>query len=472
MTDLQTIRVLAKGGVIAPGDLQRVCQVAGALGCDHIGLSSRQEILLRVPAGRTAMARDELVKTGLPFETEPGGKANIVTSYGAMGIYPATPWLLAGTYLDILEGFAYQPRLKINLTDPQQPLVPRFSGELNFIASTHSLCWHLYVQLPAPVPNGQWWPVLVGSEDIPGLCYAIEQAYFNEGVTDPGGLVRAVARQLPGLTGRPDGGSPRVPRLPFPAYEGFHEANGGYWLGVYRRDYAYPLAFVDGLCELALRGKIGKVCLTPWKTLLVKDIRREHRPHWEKLLGVHHVGVHHAANELNWQLPDLDGQALALKKRVVRDLEAAECNTAGLSFAVGSPALPVATSVVIDPEPGGAATFTVRHTADFTRSNARWRVFARQVTADALAGKLRELCVHYHRSAAAEAAESGPPTPDPKPVPAGPPRYQCAHCLTVYDPRLGDPAAGVPAGSAFAHLPDDYGCSLCEAPKADFLLLA
>jgi rubredoxin len=41
----------------------------------------------------------------------------------------------------------------------------------------------------------------------------------------------------------------------------------------------------------------------------------------------------------------------------------------------------------------------------------------------------------------------------------------------VYDPRVGDPAAGVPVGSAFAHLPDDYGCSLCEAHKADFVLV-
>jgi rubredoxin len=319
---------------------------------------------------------------------------------------------------------------------------------------------------------GSGGPVLVGSEDIAGLCYAVEQAYFSEGVTDLDGLVGAVARQLPGLTSRIDGKFPNVPKLPFPAYEGFHEGGGGYWLGIYRRDYAYPLAFVDELCELALRCKIGKLCLTPWKTLLVKDIRAEHRPHWEKLLGVHHVGVHHAANELNWQLPDGDEEALALKKRLVRDLEEAECNTAGLSFAIGSPAMPVATSVVIEPEPGEAATFTVRHTADFTRSNARWRVFARQVAAGELAGKLRELCVHYHRSAASGGAETVlPPTPHPAPVPAGLLRYQCAHCLTVYDPRLGDPAAGVPAGSSFAHLPADYSCSLCEAHRKDFVLL-
>jgi rubredoxin len=228
---------------------------------------------------------------------------------------------------------------------------------------------------------------------------------------------------------------------------------------------------VEELGELALRSKIGKICLTPWKTLLIKDIRAEQRPQWEKLLGVHHVGVHHAANELNWQLPDLDAGALELKKRLVRQLEEAECNTAGLSFAVGAPALPVATSVVIEREPGRPATFTLRHTADFTRSNTRWRLFARQVPEADLAGKLRELCLRYHATAAAAEADAGPATPDPEPAHPGPVRYQCTHCLTVYDPRVGDPAAGVPVGSAFAHLPGDYGCSLCEAPKEDFALV-
>jgi rubredoxin len=162
---------------------------------------------------------------------------------------------------------------------------------------------------------------------------------------------------------------------------------------------------------------------------------------------------------------------LALKKRLVRRLEEAECNTAGLSFAIGAPGLPVATSVVIEPEPGRPATYTIRHTADFTRSNTRWRLFARQVPEDGLAGKLRELCRLYHLSAAPGEAEAGPATPHPEPAPAGPARYQCPHCLTVYDPRVGDPAAGVPAGSVFAHLPNHYNCSLCEAHKADFVLV-
>ncbi|CAA9337938.1 MAG: Rubredoxin [uncultured Cytophagales bacterium] len=465
----QTIRVLAKGGVIAPGDLYKLCQVARESGCETLGLSSRQEVYMRVTAAHFPAGIEGLVKTGLPFDPEPGRKANIVTSYGATGMYPATPWLLAGTYLDILEQFDYQPRLKINLTDPQQPLIPRFSGELNFIASPYPTFWHLYVQLPAFGSHGQLWPAPIGSEDIARLCYAIEQLYCAGGITDLGSLVERVAGQLPDLTTRPVGQPFHVPTLPFPAYEGFHESGAGYWLGIYRRDYAYPLAFVEALCGLALRGKIGKLCLTPWRTFLIKDIRPEHRPHWEKLLGVHHVGIHHAANELNWQLPDLDEAALRLKKRLVRDLEETECNTTGLSFAIGLLPMPVATSVVIEPEPGEAGSFTVRHTADFTRSNTRWRVFARQVSADHLAQTLRELCMHYHTAAPSAQVDPEPDQQDPKPAHADHLLYQCTQCLTVYDPQWGDPGVGVPSGVPFAQLPGDYACSLCEGHKEDFV---
>ncbi len=472
---LQTLRILSPGGVVPPGDLHKICQVAEENGCETIGLGSRQEIFLSVPAGKVPAALDGLVHTGLSIETEPGRKANIVTSYGAVGIYPATPWVMAGTCLDILEQFDYQPRLKINLTDPQQPLVPRFSGDLNFIASAYPDFWHLYVQLPGPGHNGQPWPVLIGSEDIARLCHIIEEGYFTDAGPGLSGLTERVARQFPALTTRPDSPAFSVPKLPFPEYEGFHGSGAGYWLGIFRRNYSYPLAFVQELCELALRSKIGKICLTPWKTLLIKDIQAGHLPHWEKLLGVHHICTRHAASELNWQVPDLDEEALNLKKRLVRELEELECNTGELSFAIGFRPMPVATSVVIEPEdPGNPVTFSIRHTADFTRSNARWRVFVRQVPVADLAGKLRELCVRYYASREYLQTELSPETalPAAKPLPAAQMPYQCTHCLTVYDPQAGDPAFGVPAGSPFGQLPDRYTCSLCEGLKKDFVLLS
>jgi rubredoxin len=47
-------------------------------------------------------------------------------------------------------------------------------------------------------------------------------------------------------------------------------------------------------------------------------------------------------------------------------------------------------------------------------------------------------------------------------------RYQCAACWHIYDPAEGDPASGIPAGTSFLDLPDDWRCPDCGASKADF----
>lgn len=47
-------------------------------------------------------------------------------------------------------------------------------------------------------------------------------------------------------------------------------------------------------------------------------------------------------------------------------------------------------------------------------------------------------------------------------------KYRCKPCGWIYDPAVGDPENGVPAGTAFEDLPDDWACPLCGATKEDF----
>ncbi|MBK5117264.1 MAG: rubredoxin [Thermoleophilia bacterium] len=44
----------------------------------------------------------------------------------------------------------------------------------------------------------------------------------------------------------------------------------------------------------------------------------------------------------------------------------------------------------------------------------------------------------------------------------------CTSCGYVYDPEEGDPDGGIPAGTAFEKIPDDWFCPVCGARKADF----
>ena len=47
-------------------------------------------------------------------------------------------------------------------------------------------------------------------------------------------------------------------------------------------------------------------------------------------------------------------------------------------------------------------------------------------------------------------------------------KYVCNVCGYVYDPAEGDPDNGVPAGTAFENLPDDWVCPVCGASQTDF----
>jgi rubredoxin len=44
----------------------------------------------------------------------------------------------------------------------------------------------------------------------------------------------------------------------------------------------------------------------------------------------------------------------------------------------------------------------------------------------------------------------------------------CESCGFIYDPSDGDPDGGVPAGTLFEDIPDDWMCPVCGARKKDF----
>ena len=51
-------------------------------------------------------------------------------------------------------------------------------------------------------------------------------------------------------------------------------------------------------------------------------------------------------------------------------------------------------------------------------------------------------------------------------------RWKCSKCPYIYDPRLGDPDGGIPPGTPFDRIPDDWRCPVCGAGKHDFHVIA
>ena len=47
-------------------------------------------------------------------------------------------------------------------------------------------------------------------------------------------------------------------------------------------------------------------------------------------------------------------------------------------------------------------------------------------------------------------------------------KYVCEICGYTYDPALGDPEHGVPAGTKWEDVPADFVCPLCGVGKDQF----
>jgi rubredoxin len=47
-------------------------------------------------------------------------------------------------------------------------------------------------------------------------------------------------------------------------------------------------------------------------------------------------------------------------------------------------------------------------------------------------------------------------------------KYVCTACHYVYDPEVGDPENGIPAGTAWEDVPEDWTCPLCGLGKEVF----
>ena len=467
-------RALVPGGILSPGELLALIAFAREAGVDGLHFGSRQDVLLPSTAGvRAAAARTRADGPRIePLATSP--HSNIVCSYVASEIFSRTPWLTSATYLYVLEQFATPPRLEVNVTDPRQRLAPLFSGHLNFIASPEEDFWFVDANLPG-------WPA---SRPFPALVHSWEIARFveaAEAIDPPPADVEAL---VAGVNARAElnlRGVERdleVPFRPFPYYEGMNRIDAStYWLGLYWRNNWYDLDFLAAACELCLAQRIGKLCVTPWKSLIVTGIPEERRLEWEQLMGRFGINARHSSLELNWHLPVGDGEALALKHYLVREFDKRDISTYGLTFGVTSAYSRPFTSVVIGRSAGGPAevdgfavrpTYDLLYARDFDPNTREYLEYARRVDRSQLTELILELSRRYFERLDEQAdrvvgARAIAPAPPPtREV------LQCPRCTAVYDPVVGDPAAGVAPGTPATALPGDYACWTCGAPAGEF----
>lgn len=128
------VRIFVKGGIISPGDFLKILLVAEKLGASHLHFGSRQDILFAAKEKSKAILDETFQSIHTEYEINTFEYQNILSSYVSQDILPGKQWLASHIYHYILNGFDYRTRLRVNVVDPSQSLVPLFTGQVNFIA--------------------------------------------------------------------------------------------------------------------------------------------------------------------------------------------------------------------------------------------------------------------------------------------------------------------------------------------------
>lgn len=473
MQGYHTVRFNFLGGIVSPKYLKDILEVAQNLHITKVSFGLRQQLFVYVPYNLMAQFGKAMQAQSISFQIDENANPNIISSYVGEEVFLSGNWLTEGIYKDIFDEFDYEPRLKINVSDNQQSFTPFFSGHLNFVSSNIPNYWYLNLRLPK-TNEVHLFHNLVYSTEISKVCQALENQILS-GNNDFASLFD----QIPQRISLPVAQALQPPTFNLPYYEGFNRYGDKTWLGIYRRDELFSTQFLIDLCELCLDTKVGLVCLTPWKSLIIKGISKENRGRWSNLLAKHSINVRHAANELNWQVEDDSPEALSLKQSLIRAFDKDDLRTFGICFGIKTiPKTEVFASIMVRQRPWKwlnlipiFKVYDISYTQDFD-PNGRTKVyFAEGISRFNLAEQLRRSVLFYNKKIAENSLEKVAKTLKSKEVakPIAPKVHQCRHCFTIYDAAFGDELNGIAAGIPFGKLPKTYTCPTCEAPKKDFV---
>ena len=471
------IRAFVKGGFLSPADLLKLMELSANLGNKYVLFGSRQDIMF--PSQGAGESELEKAFKAIHINYELGSDQsvfqNIVSSYVAVNVVETTSWVKEDTYNVLIDSFDYKPKLKINIVDSIQSIVPLFTGELNFIASRDENYWYLYIRDPRKGNMVECWPRLIFGGDIPKISRELEKIFLELLPFTAEELYLILKNNYVRINYKSIQEKLKFQETTFPYYEGLNAMlNNQYWLGLYWRNNRYDIDFLSAACRLCQETNIGKINIIPWKAFIIKGIKAGDRLRWEKLMGKFGINERHSSLELNWHLPVIDTEALELKRFLVRELDQQDISTHGLTFTIKTNRdLFYFTSIVIEKDPATATSsgerYSILYAKNFNPTTISYLTYAKGVKKEMIPALLIELSKLYFRQLNPEREQVYELKEDLTTGKRTVSIYQCSNCLTIYDKKYGDPLSQIPAGVPFDELPEDYSCHVCDSPKKYFV---
>lgn len=483
-----TIIINFHGGIISPGNLFDILVAASKARIQFVRLGLRQQLFFDTTSFNLALCTDELDRLGIAYEVDTEHYPNIISSYPAEEIFIRNTWLTGGVYKDVLDAINFKPSLKVNICDSDQSFTPLLTGNINWIASADAEhYWHLIIRFPKTNITFEWTELCYTNHiarvtrDIESIIQENADRFIDNPEASGEELFQLLNRE--NLILKPAAKKVSLSSFNMPYYEGLNRYNNKYWLGIYRRDELFSTAFLRKLCQLCLLTKVGQICCTPWKTIIIKGIDENHKGLWMALLEEFQLNMRHAANELNFQVEDNCIEGLQLKNKLVKHLSIDDTRTAGICFGIKTRRKSeIFSSILIRKRYlinfmslRLFAVYDILCAKDFNPNERTGEVFSSGNPGIILPEQLRRAVIKFYKyrlNSIKHHQQQQVPAHEEKLKKETVFFYQCRSCLTVYDERMGDEENKIIAGTSFTALPDSYCCPLCESNKSAFVRIS
>lgn len=480
-----TVFINFMGGILSPGELLNILIVCREAKVKKVRFGLRQQLLISVETFLLSKLTTELDALQITYEVDENLYPNVVSSYPAEEVFIRNSWLSEGVYKDIFDTIDFSSRLKINICDGNQSITPILTGNLNWIAANAPHYWHLIVRFPKTNITFEWDKICY-TNHIPAITRRLEEIIFNHedefiDNSKASGKMLFALLQTEDFIVKPAESGVVLPRFNLPYYEGINRYNDKYWLGIYRRDEWFSVDFLMKMCQLCLATKLGQLCCTSWKSIMIKGIEEKDKGDWNLLLEEFNINMRHAANELNFQVEDNCEEGLELKKYLVKHLNSEDLRTFGICIGIKTrkksevfSSIQIRQRYLIDfwnvqlfP------VYDILCAKDFNPNERTGEVFCKGNLKIFIPEQLRRAIVKFYtyrnRENNSQKTNSRAETEVITTGSSDFTIYQCSACLTVYDEAIGEPENDIPANIPFELLPESYCCPLCESEKSSFV---
>lgn len=478
---MKLVKVFIKGGLLAPDDLNMIIKNAYKIGAENFWFSDRQELAFKIDDEDVHLVHQHFQKFHYAInEGKHFAKKNITSSIVANELQETTHWLKDSIYHEILDQFHEPLSIRVNITDLKQDFVYSFTGELNFVAAEEPNYWHAYIKTKQSETQ-QLIPFLFHSEDLQKASLIVEELY-DFGNIDLGTLSEILFSRL-GSRIQQSSLGPNVRVSEFYNFEGLHKyKEKTYWLGLYRREYFFTFLQLEAICRLAKQSRTGFIYVTPWKSLVIKNIHADFLTDWKYLLAEHSINNGHAQHELNWQLYALDEAALQLKaflrKELIKNDSAAPAVILGINNSDKYCFTHIEIKIKYAISLGNFKLFPsydILYRKDFNPINRTFITHEQSIKKQDLFKTLSALIKVYYKKCYKEFSTFNAIAELPKVSESTTTEnqqfnvYQCNTCFSVYDEMKGDPLQGIEPQTLFSSLPETFCCNICEEHKLSLI---